>query len=107
MYSPPGTAKKRADEVTKVDEMLQGMKRYRGIFICTTSLLGRLNQAALRRFTFKIKFSRLTVAQREQMFIAEALVGGDAAGLRYGLRARLAKTHAAVPRRLCGGEKAN
>ena len=68
-------------EVTEVNEMLQGMERFGGIFICTTNLLGSLDQAALRRFTFKIKFMPLSAAQREQMFITEAL-GGDAAALR-------------------------
>ena len=80
----------RTYEVTEVNEMLQGMERYRGIFICTTNLLDSLDQAALRRFTFKIKFSPLTVAQREQMFVAEALAG-DSAGLTDALRARLGK----------------
>ncbi|MFM9901274.1 MAG: ATP-binding protein [Polaromonas sp.] len=80
----------RTYEVTEVNEMLQGMERYRGIFICTTNLLDSLDQAALRRFTFKIKFSPLTAPQREQMFVAEALAG-DAAGLTDALRARLAK----------------
>ena len=80
----------RTYEVTEVNEMLQGMERYRGIFICTTNLLDSLDQAALRRFTFKIKFSPLTAAQREQMFVAEALAG-DSAGLTDALRARLGK----------------
>ncbi len=80
----------RTYEVTEVNEMLQGMERYRGIFICTTNLLDSLDQAALRRFTFKIKFSPLTAAQREQMFVAEALAG-DAAALTDTLRAQLCK----------------
>jgi hypothetical protein len=49
----------RTYEVTEVNEMLQGMERYNGIFICTTNLLDRLDQAALRRFTFKIRFKPL------------------------------------------------
>ena len=80
----------RTYEVTEVNEMLQGMERYRGIFICTTNLLDSLDQAALRRFTFKIKFSPLTAPQREQMFVAEALAG-EIAGLTDALRARLGK----------------
>ena len=80
----------RTYEVTEVNEMLQGMERYRGIFICTTNLLDSLDQAALRRFTFKIKFSPLTAPQREQMFVAEALAG-DSTGLTDALRARLGK----------------
>ena len=65
----------RSYEVTEVNEMLQGMERYNGIFICTTNLLESLDQAALRRFTFKIKFMPLTGAQREIMFVTEALAG--------------------------------
>ncbi|MDB5931291.1 MAG: ATPase, central domain protein [Polaromonas sp.] len=80
----------RTYEVTEVNEMLQGMERYNGIFICTTNLLESLDQAALRRFTFKIKFMPLTVAQREAMFITEALAG-DAALLAAPLQQRLAQ----------------
>ena len=63
----------RTYEVTEVNEMLQGMERYNGIFICTTNLLESLDQTALRRFTFNILFLPLTSAQREVMFIAEEL----------------------------------
>ena len=68
----------RTYEVTEVNEMLQGMERHHGIFICTTNLLDKIDQAALRRFTFKIKFMPLTSAQRETMFITEALAGNTA-----------------------------
>ena len=80
----------RTYEVTEVNEMLQGMERHNGIFICTTNLLDSFDQAALRRFTFKIKFMPLTSPQREVMFITEALAG-DAALLMGELRTRLAK----------------
>lgn len=79
----------RTYEVTEVNEMLQGMERFNGIFICTTNLLERIDQAALRRFTFKIKFKPLTREQREQMFEVEALAG-DAARFTAAIRARLA-----------------
>ena len=79
----------RTYEVTEVNEMLQGMERYNGIFICTTNLLDSVDQAALRRFTFKIKFMPLTSAQREAMFITEALAG-NAALMTSELRKRLA-----------------
>ena len=49
-----------------------------------------LSQAALRRFTFKIKFMPLMHAQREQMFVTEAL-GGDAERFEAPLRERLGK----------------
>ena len=62
---------------------------FRSVFICTTNLFDDLDEAALRRFTFKIQFKPLTAAQRERMFVAEAL-GGDAALLDDEQRARLA-----------------
>ncbi|ABM35437.1 ATP-binding protein [Polaromonas naphthalenivorans] len=80
----------RTYEVTEVNEMLQGMERYAGIFICTTNLLESLDQAALRRFTFKIKFMPLTAGQREAMFVTEALAG-DATLLTGELQQRLAQ----------------
>ncbi len=86
----------RSYEVTEVNEMLQGMERFKGIFVCTTNLLDRLDQAALRRFTFKIKFQPLTAAQRERMFTAEALAG-DASQLTPALQAALAKLDQLCP----------
>ncbi|MDR6534381.1 ATP-binding protein [Variovorax soli] len=86
----------RTYEVTEVNEMLQGMERFDGIFVCTTNLLDRLDQAALRRFTFKIKFMPLTPAQRECMFVTEAL-DGDATGLTTERRQRLAKLQQLCP----------
>jgi SpoVK/Ycf46/Vps4 family AAA+-type ATPase len=78
----------RTYEVTEVNEMLQGMERFNGVFVCTTNLLDRLDQAALRRFTFKIKFMPLTTLQRERMFVVEAL-DNDAALLTPEVRKRL------------------
>jgi SpoVK/Ycf46/Vps4 family AAA+-type ATPase len=77
-------------EVTEVNEMLQGMERFAGIFVCTTNLLDKLDQAALRRFTFKIKFMPLTAPQRERMFVTEALAG-DITLMTPELRTRLAR----------------
>jgi SpoVK/Ycf46/Vps4 family AAA+-type ATPase len=79
----------RTYEVTEVNEMLQGMERFDGIFVCTTNLLERLDQAALRRFTFKIKFMPLTATQRERMFVTEALAG-DASLMTPEIHKRLA-----------------
>ncbi len=75
-------------EVSEVNEMLQGMERYAGIFICTTNLFDDLDEAALRRFTFKIRFKALAAEQRERMFVAEAL-GGNAGKLTAEQRDRL------------------
>ena len=86
----------RSYEVTEVNEMLQGMERFKGIFVCTTNLLDRIDQAALRRFTFKIKFKPLTPEQRETMFVTEAL-SGDAAQMSAELKTRLAKLEVLCP----------
>ena len=86
----------RTYEVTEVNEMLQGMERFAGIFICTTNLMDSIDQAALRRFTFKIRFKPLTAAQRETMFVVEAL-GGDATRLDATVAARLAKLDQLCP----------
>jgi len=83
-------------EVSEVNEMLQGMERFAGIFICTTNLFLELDEAALRRFTFKIQFKPLTQAQRERMFVAEAL-GGDAATLTREQTGRLAQLGLLAP----------
>ncbi len=86
----------RTYEVTEVNEMLQGMERFAGIFVCTTNLMDSIDQAALRRFTFKIRFKPLTAVQRETMFVVEAL-GGDASRLDASLAARLAKLEQLCP----------
>ena len=65
----------RSYEVSEVNEMLQGMERFAGTFICTTNLFAELDEAALRRFTFKIRFQPLLAEQRTRMFVREALAG--------------------------------
>lgn len=86
----------RTYEVTEVNEMLQGMERFAGIFVCTTNLMERIDQAALRRFAFKIRFKPLTGEQRQKMFVTEAL-GGDASRLDPASAARLAKLDQLCP----------
>jgi SpoVK/Ycf46/Vps4 family AAA+-type ATPase len=83
-------------EVSEVNEMLQGMERFSGVFICTTNLFEDLDEAALRRFTFKIRFMPLTAEQRERMFVVEAL-GGDAALLSAEQAERLKRLDALAP----------
>lgn len=78
----------RSWEVTQVNELLQQMERFEGIFICTTNLFRDLDQAVLRRFTFKIEFNSLNVEQRERMFVSEALQG-DPSRMVAGIRRRL------------------
>ena len=88
----------RHHEVSEVNEMLQGMERFRGVFICTTNLMDQLDAAALRRFAFKVRFLPLRPQQREAMFVNEALQG-DAQALTPALRERLARLDA-----LCLGD---
>ena len=86
----------RTYEVTEVNEMLQGMERFGGLFICTTNLFDELDEAALRRFTFKVRFKPLGSEQRVAMFIAEALAG-DAALITAEQRHRLAALDQLAP----------
>ncbi|MES2952439.1 MAG: AAA family ATPase [Pseudomonadota bacterium] len=88
----------RSYEVSEVNEMLQGMERFHGIFICTTNLMDRIDQAALRRFTFKIQFKPLTRAQRQALFVTDACAG-DVTRLEHDLEKRLA-----VLEQLCVGD---
>ena len=39
-----------------LDEFLQRLETYRGVVICTTNLVEDLDQAAMRRFPFKVRF---------------------------------------------------
>ncbi len=86
----------RSYEVTEVNEMLQGMERFGGLFICTTNLFDELDEAALRRFTFKIQFRPLRAEQRDAMFVVEAL-GGEAGRLTAEQRDRLAALDQLAP----------
>jgi SpoVK/Ycf46/Vps4 family AAA+-type ATPase len=83
-------------EISEVNEMLQGMERFDGIFICTTNLFDRIDEAALRRFSFKLKFMPLSATQRRQMFVNEALLG-DGTALTDALTMRLAKMELLAP----------
>ena len=58
----------RSWEITQVNEMLAQMESFDGIFICTTNLLDRLDQASLRRFDYKVRFDCLRPEQRYAFF---------------------------------------
>lgn len=60
-------------EITQVNELLQQMESYKGIFICATNLMEDIDSAALRRFTFKVKFLPLDDVRRHRMFATCAL----------------------------------
>lgn len=61
----------RSWEVTQVNELLTQMEAFKGIFVCTTNLMDKLDQASLRRFAFKVKFDYLSPDQRWEMFLHE------------------------------------
>ena len=55
-------------EVTIVNQMLTCMEKFNYPFICTTNFIDSLDQASLRRFTFKFKFGFLKSNQIEDAF---------------------------------------
>lgn len=62
----------RSWEVTQVNELLVQMENFDGLFICSTNLLDRLDQAVFRRFAMKIRFDYPTSEQRWRLFLAHA-----------------------------------
>lgn len=86
----------RSWEVSQVNELLQQMEGFSGIFICATNLFADLDAAALRRFTFKISFKAMTPQQRERMFVQESLLG-DTMQLDDSKRRRLHQLDSLVP----------
>ena len=65
-------------EVTQVNELLQQMETFNGVFICATNLMEDIDSAALRRFTFKVKFLPLDAPRRRRMLARFALSDADA-----------------------------
>ena len=65
-------------EITQVNEILQQMDSFGGVFICATNLVKSLDAAALRRFTFKIKFLPLDSLHRTRMLGQFAMADPDA-----------------------------
>tara|TARA_R110000850_G_scaffold189247_9_gene315077 strand:- start:3058 stop:5079 length:2022 start_codon:yes stop_codon:yes gene_type:complete len=55
-------------EISQVNEMLTWMESHELPFACITNLMGHLDEAALRRFSFKVRFDFLKPAQRDQAF---------------------------------------
>ncbi len=74
----------RSWEVSQVNEMLTWMEDHPLPFICTTNLMETLDQASLRRFTFKIKFDYLSACQNMAAFQHFFKQPGPAALLHMG-----------------------
>ena len=64
---------KHSWEISAVNEMLTWMEEFDGIFICTTNLMEKLDQAALRRFAFKVRFDYLKPEQKRNLFTQELM----------------------------------
>ena len=58
----------RSFEVSQVNTLLAEMERFHGIFIVATNLVQRLDQAALRRFSFRLHFDYLTPDGKEKFY---------------------------------------
>ena len=52
----------------ETNELLTQMENFKGVLICSTNLLGNLDQAVMRRFTFKISFDYLTKNGKQDLF---------------------------------------
>ncbi len=56
-------------ELTETSELLTQMEQFSGIFVCTTNLMDRLDRAALRRFSLKLRFDYLTPEQMRLLLL--------------------------------------
>jgi len=59
---------KQSWEVTQVNELLTQMEAFEGLFVCSTNLMDKLDEAVLRRFDFKIKLGYITPDQAWLLF---------------------------------------
>lgn len=88
----------RGWEVREVNELLQQMECFPGVFIAATNLMDQVDPAALRRFDFKLNFRPLNLKQRLSLFAREAM--GDeqrASELPTALAGALAELEALTP----------
>jgi SpoVK/Ycf46/Vps4 family AAA+-type ATPase len=55
-------------QITQVNELLTQMEAFQGIFICSTNLMGDLDEASIRRFDLKIKLNYMKQNQVWNLF---------------------------------------
>ena len=58
----------RSWELTQVNELLTQMENFNGVFVCATNFMEHIDKAAMRRFSFKLKFGYLNPEQSERLF---------------------------------------
>ncbi len=83
-------------ERTQVNELLQQMERYPGIFVAATNLMSGLDGAAMRRFDFKLHFRALNPRQRQLLF-ARAALGDQEAPVPVDIARQLAALEQLTP----------
>lgn len=62
------TGARRRWEVTQVNELLNQMENFKGVMVAATNFMENLDQAILRRFTFKLQFDYLDKAGKKLFF---------------------------------------
>ena len=63
-YYKTAVKQPRSWEVSQVNEFLVQLESFNGVVVATTNRFDELDQAALRRFDFKMHFDFLNYAQR-------------------------------------------
>lgn len=56
-------------EVSRVNQFLTAMEQFRGIFVATTNFMDRVDEAAMRRFDFRIEFHFLEIDAATTLFM--------------------------------------
>ena len=62
------TGARRSWEVTQVNELLHQMENFKSVMVAATNFMDNLDQAILRRFTFKLQFDYLDEAGKRLFF---------------------------------------
>jgi len=89
---------REAWSVTQVNEMLQKIERFDGVFIAATNLMDSMDAASLRRFTWKLEFLPLKNEQAWEMFCNESGLKGRSNTKRaQGLKDKLAQVSDLAP----------
>ncbi len=70
----------RSWEVTQVNELLHQMENFDGVLVCATNFADNLDQASLRRFTFKLTFDCLN-EEGKLLFFSRMFASFGAPGL--------------------------
>jgi SpoVK/Ycf46/Vps4 family AAA+-type ATPase len=59
----------RNHQADQVNQFLVSLENYKGLIVCSTNLIETIDQAALRRFDFKVKFQYLRSQQASKLFL--------------------------------------